>query len=220
MTDDRDDDLVEAELEPTLDEALEAARHGERVDRPATVGPAIGSQRIVREDLPTPSLARTVFRCSCGLLTAGWHAGHEPGAVEPLTAEEWDGVGEAQAEGIAEMQHATRLHKHLEWGPDQWRAIPGWPTYSMNGYTREVRREAYVRTCANGVVRLYKEQPVKAHRSGVKLSREGGPQRHLGIEGLWRLTFPEYATDPDSMNTIRVREKIPSELRRVVQNPR
>lgn len=209
-SDDQEPD--DREPEPTIDEILEAARRGEHIPAPEHVGPVIGSRRIVKEKLPAglPELNRQVWRCSCGLLATGWHAGHELDAVEQV---EIGKIGTEYYERLADAAHASRLDKWIEWGPDQWRALVEFPNYEMNGWSREVRRRAH--TLKNGTVRPPRE--VKARKSSVTLSRDG-VVKSRGIEKLWKLTFPEYVIDPNSWDTKKLRhDNIPAELGRVIE---
>lgn len=204
--DDEPDDREEPP-EPSADEILEAARRGERIDRPTLIGPVIGSQRIVKGDLRENLPRGRVWRCSCGQLATGWHAGHELDAVEQVE------VGDDYYDYLARAAHGTRLDKWLEWGPDEWRPLAEFPNYEMNGYDRHVRRRAY--TLRNGTIRPPRE--VKARRSSVTLSRDGVVSSR-GIEKLWKQTFPEYWSDPNSWDVKSLRRtNIPEELGRVIE---
>lgn len=220
MTQNIDDEITEREPALTLDDALEAARNGERPRATAVVGPVIGSQRLVQADIPTPTAVRVVSRCSCGCLSADWHVGSEGHESLPLAQGEWDRIGSDYHEQLADAMKASRSHKWLEWGPNLWRAIPEFSNYEMNGYTREVRRREYSRTLKSGVVRHYAAKAVQARRSSVTLSRDGVAVTR-GIEKLWRATFPEYVIDPNSWQGHALRrDNIPAELGRVVQSHR
>lgn len=209
-----DDDLTEQEAEPTLDDILEAARIGEIVVRSEHVGPVIGSQQIVKEDVPTKHMRQRCKRCF--YFVTDPHDGHVP---VPMSDAEWHEVGQAMADNLAAMMHATRFDKFLQWGPDTWRTIPDFPNYEMNGYTREVRRPARVAIMKNGRPRSYPEKEIRARDSSVTLSNEHGAAS-CGIEKLWRLTFPEYAPDPNSWQVHKLRkEYIPGELGRVIEKP-
>lgn len=207
MTDPDELDEEPDDREPSADEILEAARRGERIDRPTSPGPVIGSRRIIKGELPENVPRGRVWRCSCGRLAIGWHAGHELDAVEQVE------VGNEYYEQLARAAHASRLDKWIEWGPDQWRTLVEFPNYEMNGWSREVRRRA--RTLKNGTTRPPRE--VKARKSSVTLSRDGVVSSR-GIEKLWKLTFPEYWSDPNSwdVKTLR-RTSIPEELGRVIE---
>lgn len=210
MTD--DDDLEERERELSADDALEAGRTGERIERPDEVGPVIGGKLVVRADVRPAPAVRCVWRCaSCNHLVSDWHACPDPDP-QPVDAEIWAETGNDYHDTLGAIAHRTRLDKWLEWGPDEWRAIPGYPNFQMHGYTREVRRRAYSLTLKSGVVRNYPEREVKAHRSSVTLSNESGA-RAWGIEKLWKLTFREYSLNVYPM---RRKENIPAELGRVI----
>ena len=201
-----DDEVVDQEREPSTDDLLEAARQDEQfVTRPENVGPAIGSDRIVRADMPDAEPVRQVYRLPSGKLVA------EP-CGEPLTPEEWEAVGVEYAEALDSALHARRHDKWLEWGPDEWRQIPGFPSYQMHGFTREVRK---LRTLKDGTVKI---GPVTARKSSVTLSRPGEKPTGHGIEKLWRLTFPEYVPDENSwqVHSLR-RESITEGFGRVVK---
>lgn len=209
-----DDDLTEQEAEPTLDDILEAARIGEIVVRPEHVGPVIGSQQIVKEDVPTKHMRQRCKRCF--YFVTDPHDGHVP---VPMSDAEWHEVGQEMADNLAAMMHATRFDKFLEWGPDEWRTIPDFGNYEMNGYTREVRRPARVAIMKNGRPRSYPEKEIRARDSSVTLSNEHGAKTR-GIEKLWKATFPEYAPDPNSWQVHKMRKEwIPGELGRVVEKP-
>lgn len=205
MTDEPDDQ----ESDPSPDDLLEATRHGSRfVGRPQTIGPAIGSNQVVREDIPNAEPVRVVYQLPNGKLVAAWH----DGAV-PLTAEQWAAVGVPYAEFMERAQHATRHDKWMEWGPDEWRQIPGFPSYEQNGWTREVRRRE--KTLKNGTVKPPKI--VTARKSSVTLSQDGVVSSR-GIEKLWRSTFPEYVVNDNSWQVQMLRrEAIPEGLGRVVK---
>lgn len=185
------------------------------------VGPVIGSQTVVRTDGgPTPwapGHIRWCATCSCLVPadTAEWrHGGHTLESPDPAA---WDSLGQEMAERIAAGMHATRLHKFLEWGPNEWRPIPAFPNYEINGYTREVRRPARTATLKNGQTRQYPAKEIHARKSSVTLSHEGKASSH-GIDKLWRDTFPEYMPNPNSWQVHSLRtEYIPGELGRVIQ---
>ncbi len=221
VTDEIDEDWAEDEPEddpgPTIDDALEAVRSGEYITAPRAVGKVIGSQRIVKDDVAASPGGRPVWRCSCGRLATGWHAGHE---LEPVEQVNVGDVGDAYYADLADAAHATRLDKWLEWGPDEWRQIPEFPNYEINGYDRHVRRRAYTRTLKNGATRSYPEREVKARKSSVTLSHDGVVSSR-GIEKLWKLTFPEYVVDPNSWQVHTLRhDNIPAELGRIIESRR
>lgn len=204
MTDEPDDQ----EPEPSPDDILEAARHQRFVGRPQTIGPAIGSKQIVRADVPDAEPVRVVYQLPNGKLVPKPY----DDAV-PLTPEQWEAVGGPFFEALHEAQHATRHVKWLEWGPDEWRQIPGFPSYEQNGWTREVRRRAT--TYKNGTVKPPKI--VTARKSSVTLSQDGVVSSR-GIEKLWRSTFPEYVVNDNSWQVQMLRrEAIPEGLGRVVK---
>lgn len=215
-----DDDLTEQEAEPTLDDILESQRQGEIVPRPEHVGPVIGSRETVKEDVPGGPAVRQIYLCrKCRRYTDGWHGSCETADLVPISRQEWDGLGDAMADVLEAMSHATRFDKFMEWGPDEWRAIPEFPNYQMHGYTREVRRPARTDTLKNGRAHRYADKEIRARKSSVTLSNETGAKTR-GIEKLWKATFPEYAPDPDSWQVHKLRkEYIPGELGRVVEKP-
>ena len=205
MTDEPDDQ----EPEPSTDDLLEAVRHDRRfIARTETIGPAIGSKQVVREDVPDAEPVRVVYQLPNGKLVPKPY----DDAV-PLTAEQWAAVGVPFFEALDQAQHATRHDKWMEWGPDEWRQIPEFPSYEQNGWTREVRRRE--RTLKNGTVKPPKL--VTARKSSVTLSQDGHVSSR-GIEKLWRSTFPEYVINDNSwqVHTLR-REAIPEGLGRVVK---
>lgn len=202
-----EDEPDDQEREPSPDDLLEAARHDQQfVSRPEAVGPAIGSDRIIRTDAPETIPVREVYRLPNGKLVAKAYDD-----AELLTPEEWEAVGVEYAEAVAQGLHARRHDKWLEWGPDEWRQIPEFPSYQMHGYTREVRK---LRTLKDGTVKI---GPVTARKSSVTLSEDGVTSGH-GIEKLWRLTFPEYVPDENSWQVHALRhEAIPEGFGRVVK---
>ena len=204
-----EDEPDDQEREPSTDDLLEAARRDQQfVARPENIGPAIGSKQIVRVELPDAEPVREVYRLPNGRLVAKAYDD-----AELLTPKQWAEVGVPYFDWLDQAQHATRHDKWLEWGPDEWRQIPGFPSYEQNGWTREVRRRA--RTLKNG-----KAKPaslIAASKSSVTLSQDGVRSSH-GIEKLWRKTFPEYVPKENSwqVHSLR-REVIPEGFGRVVK---
>lgn len=224
IVDPRDDPDARIYSEPldryVGDEYIPDAIEPDEADDDEPVGPVIGSQTVTASiGGPDPWAPGHIRWCAtCGghvpADTADWlHDGHALESPDPAV---WDALGQEMAERIAAKMHATRLDKFLEWGPNEWRTIPQFPHYEMNGYTREIRRPARTATLKNGQTRQYPAKEIRARKSSVTLSHEGKATSH-GIDKLWKETFAEYVPKSE-VHSLRT-EYIPGELGFIVNKP-